>query len=179
MTVQVSRLLRIALEYRWGAVFNGNLQTAIDDFSITALGYQINFAENPELPQNFYRGDWSLENLLKFREPDPPILTMWIGVGAQYGAGQREMPRTFSGFVFAHWRFFLAVKGLSSAGLTDLREATESAMVATLADEFSEVTYRGDLAWQAPNPQIWLDQDNQHVGFVQEIEFQASFEVSV
>ena len=179
MTVQVSRLLRIALEYRWAAVFNSNLSAAIDDFAIPTLGYQINFGELPELPQNFYRGAWELDTLMALREPDLPVLAMFTGTGGQYGAGQREMPRVFSGFVFAHWRFFLSIKGLRSTGLEDLREATESAMVATLDQEFSEVTYRGDLVWQAPNPQVWLDQDEHHVGFVQQIEYQASFEVQV
>lgn len=186
MSVQVSRLLRQALEDRFTLDFNANLQAACDDFGITGLGYQVNFGQPdgntaPDVlqPQNFYRGNWSLENLFALREPILPALAMWIGEGGQYGPGQREMPRTFSGFIFAHWRFFLAIQGGRRSGLTDLREATESAMVQTLTAEFSVATYRGDLAWQAVPEQVWLDQDQQSLGFVQEVEYQASFEVNV
>jgi hypothetical protein len=177
-SIQVSRLLRLALETRFAGEFNANLAQACTDFGIDGLIYLVNFTEADSSPQNFFRGNWNLDGLMQLREPDLPALTMWTGPGAQYGPGQREMPRNFSGFVFAYWRFFLAVQGRAS-GLTDLREATESAMVATLVDEFSEVTYRGDLAWQPLNEQVWLDRDNQAVGFVQEVEYQASFEVNV
>lgn len=175
MTVQVSRLVRSALDTRFLLAFNGLLFAACQEFDIEA--YTINFAGASELPQNFYRGNRTLDTLNLTQEPDLPALAMWTSEGAQYGAGQRQMPTTFSGAVFAHWRFFLSVKGLRSTGLVDLREATESAMIAVLADEFSDVIYRGDLAWQPLNEQIWLDQSEQQAGFIQEVEYQASFEV--
>ena len=178
-SIMVSRLLRLEVEGRLADSFNGNLATACADCDISALAYVLNFAEADGDPQNFYRGDWTLDGLVAFKEPDLPALTLWVGEGNAYGPGQREMPRTFSGSVVVHWRFFLSIRGSRAAGLTDLREATESAMVSTLAEEFSGVTYRGDLAWQTLPPQTWLDRDDQAVGFVQEVEFQASFEVNV
>jgi hypothetical protein len=178
-SVQVSRLLRLALETTFAADFTTYLSAACADFGISDLAYRINFAETTGAPQNFYRGDWTLAGLVATREPELPALAMWTGEGGQYGPGQREMPRTFSGFVFVHWRFFLAIPGLRRAELTDLREATESAMVALLATVVSDVTYRGDLAWHALPEQVWLDQDQHAVGFVQEVEYQASFEVNV
>jgi hypothetical protein len=178
-SIQVSRLLRLAVETGFASGFNTLLSAACTDFDIADLAYQINFAEDDAEPANFYRGDWTLDGLIARREPDLPALAIWTGEGGSYGPGQREMPRTFSGFVFVHWRFFLFVQGSRRAGLTDLREATESAMVAMLATDFSGVTYRGDLAWHAVPEQTWLDQDQQAVGFVQEVEYQASFEVNV
>src|SRR5436309_3419851 len=136
MSVQVSRLLRLALEDRFARTFNDDLNAACQDFGIDDLAYRINFAEADGKPQNFYRCNWALESLLSLREPELPALAMWTGVGGQFGPGERQMPRAFSGFVFAHWRFFLAVQG-RRAGLTDLREATESAMVSALDAEFS------------------------------------------
>lgn len=178
-SIQVSRLLRLAVETGFAADFTTYLTAACADFGISDLGYQINFAESDAAPQNFYRGDWTLDGLVARREPELPALAIWTGEGGSYGAGQREMPRSFSGFVFVHWRFFLFVQGSRRAGLTDLREATESAMVAMLATYFSGLTYRGDLAWHAIPEQVWLDQDQQAVGFAQEVEYQASFEVNV
>ncbi len=175
--IQVSRRVRRALEARWAEQFNGYLAAVCLEYEIYAPAYQINFTEVPEQPQNFYRGNWTLDALQSLREPVLPVMSMWVGEGAMYGPGQRQMPCAFSGFVVAHWRFFLSIKGRSSAKLADLREATESAMMATLQAEFSEMTYRGDLAWQALQEQIWVDQDQHHLGFVQELEFQASFEV--
>jgi hypothetical protein len=178
-SIQVSRLLRLALETSFGADFTTYLSAACVDFGIPDLAYAINFQESADAPQNFYRGDWTLDGLMATREPELPALAMWTGEGGQYGAGQREMPRAFSGFVFAHWRFFLSVPGSRRTELTDLREATESAMVVLLATVVSDVTYRGDLAWHALPEQVWLDQDQHAVGFVQEVEYQASFEVNV
>ena len=178
-SIQVSRLLRLALESSFAADFAGYLAAACSDFGIPDLAYEINFREFEDAPQNFYRGDWTLDGLVATREPELPALAMWTGEGGQYGAGQREMPRTFSGFVFVHWRFFLSIPGSRRTELTDLREATESAMVALLATVVSDVPYRGDLAWHALPEQVWLDQDQHAVGFVQEVEYQASFEVNV
>lgn len=178
-SIQVSRLLRLALETTFASEFSTYLSAACVEFGIPDLAYAVNFQEYAESPQNFYRGDWTLDGLVKTREPELPALAMWTGEGGQYGPGQREMPRTFSGFVFAHWRFFLAIPGSRRTQLTDLREATEAAMVSTLATVVSAVLYRGDLAWNALPEQVWLDQDQQAVGFVQEVEYQASFEVNV
>ncbi len=178
-TIQVSRLVRQSLEETFATQFSPFLAEACGDFGIPDLAYLINFQDFAEAPQNFFRGDWTLAGLMATREPDVPGLAMWTGEGGQYGAGQREMPRTFSGFVFAHWRFFLFIPGSRRVQLTDLREATEAAMVATLALAVSDVLYRGDLAWHALPEQVWLDQDQQAVGFVQEVEYQASFEVNV
>lgn len=177
--IQVSRLARLALEARWQNEFNATLASVCQEYGVFDPAYEINFAELKERPQNFYRGNWTLDSLQALREPVLPALAMWTGEGTPYGPGQREMPRSFSGFVVGHWRFFLLVRGRSSAKLTDLREATESAMLATLQAEFTEMTYRADLAWQPLPEQTWLDQDDKHVGFVQELEFQASFEVNV
>ncbi|HEY2014639.1 MAG TPA: hypothetical protein VGH38_14110 [Bryobacteraceae bacterium] len=175
-TIKISRLLRLALKERLSSDFNGVLQEACSEFGIEP--YSLNFSQDSLLGlQNFYEGNRSLDDLNLHQEPDLPAMTMWTGEGGQYGPGQRSMPTTFSGSVTAHWRFFLSVKGLRSTGLIDLREATEAAMVALLAEEFSEFTYRGDLSWQPLNEQIWLDQDAQHLGFVQQIEYTASFEV--
>ena len=179
IAIQVSRLVRLALESRWAGEFNDHLAEVSKEFQFPQLAYRINFEEFGEAPENFYRGNWTLDALGSFRKPVLPALTMWTGEGVPYGPGQREMPRHFSGYVVAHWRFFVSVLGRSSAKLTDLREATESAMLATIQDEFSEMTYRGDLGWQALQEQTWLDQDSRHLGFVQELEFQASFEVNV
>lgn len=177
--VQVSRLVRLALEARWENAFNERLAVACAEFGIFPLAYTINFEQLVDQPQNFYRGNRTLDALVQLQEPDLPALAMWADTGGNLPPGQREMPRKFSGVVFAGWRFFLMVQGLRSAGLVDLREATEAAMVDTLDPEFSGINYRGDLNWQAPPEQVWLDQDDRHVGFVQVIEFQASFGVNV
>ena len=178
-SIQVSRLVRLALEATFASEFTPLVTAACTDFGIPDLAYAINIQGFADAPQNFYRGDWTLDGLMATREPELPALAMWTGEGGQYGAGQREMPRTFSGFVFAHWRFFLLIPGSRRTELTDLREATESAMVATLATVVTDVLYRGDLAWHALPEQVWFDQDQQAVGFAQEVEYQASFEVNV
>jgi hypothetical protein len=180
MTYQISRLLRLALESRWSADWNPAIRDACTEFGIGDLAYQVNFAGIDQEPQNFYRGNWTLESLTEFMEPELPGLAMWIGPGVPHGPGERQMPRVWDGIVTAGWRYFLRVPGRRTlADLTNLREATESAMVAVLAMEFSEVTYRGDLVWQALPELVWLDQDNQRAGWVQEVEYSASFEVTV
>lgn len=178
--VQVSRTLRLALLQRFSNVFNGALQAACAEFQVDPP-YSLNFLQASNGPQNFYEGNRSFDALNLLQEPDLPAMTMWTGEAIPYGPGQRQLPSIFSGSVLAHWRFFLSVKGLRSIGLIDLREATESAMIATLADEFSmpDCVYRGDIAWQALQEQQWVDQDSQHVGFMQPIEFSASFEVNL
>lgn len=177
--VQVSRFLRLNLEARFGVIFNDALADACEEFGIADLVYNINFDQAPSAPQNFFRGNRSLDNLLAMQEPTLPGLAMWVGEGAEYTPGQREMPRVFSGAVFAHWRFFLSVKGLRNVGLTDLREATEAAMVTTIAPEFSGVNYRSDLAWQALDEQLWRDEDQEFAALVQVVEYQASFGVNI
>lgn len=178
--VQVSRYLRINLEDRFASIFNDALAGACEEFEIPELVYAINFEQAPPgEPQNFFRGNRSLDSIMQLQEPELPALAMWTGAGGNFGPGERQMPRTFSGLVVAGWRFFLAVRGLRSTGLVDLREATEAAMITTIDREFSGVSYRGDLSWNPPPEQTWLDRDEQLVGFVQEIEFQASFGVNV
>lgn len=177
--VQVSRLVRLTVEERFSTAFNGALAVACTEFLIDSLAYQIDFEQTEGGLQNFYRGNRTLEELMRLQEPDLPALAMWTGQGGNYPPGQREMPRTFSGVVGVGWRFFLAVRGLRNTQLVDLCEATEAAMIATLDEEFVGINYRGDLSWQSPPEQIWVDQDEAHVGFVQEMEFQASFGVNV
>jgi len=181
MTVQVSRLIRLALMDRM-QTYNDLLAEACQEFQVKP--YRINFDQvdygNTDLaPQNFYEGNRTLAELSLYLEPDFPALTFWTGEGGELPPGQRNQGILFSGWVAAHWRFFLSVKGLRSRGLVDLQEATQSAMIAMLDDEFGGFNYRGDLAWQAPPEQVWLDQDSNHVGFIQEIEFSGTFEVNV
>ncbi len=173
-----SRTVRLAVEEQFTGAFNAALLEACGEYGIGDLAYAINWNYAVDLPQNFYRENWTLDTLLELREPVFPALAMWTGNGAEYEAGRRSMPRTFSGFVFVHWRFFLAINGLRTSGLTPLREATESAMLACLEPELSEITYRKDLAWLDADPRVWLDQDQNNVGFLQQVEFQASFEVN-
>lgn len=170
-----SRFLRQALEARFIADFNSNLAAACREFGIDSA-YAISFDEASDTAQNFYRGNRTLDSLNLHQEPELPALAMWIGPGQDQ---KIEKPRTFSGPVQACWRFFLAVQGLRKMGLTDLREATEAAMVATLDPEIPDAGYRGDLLWQPLQEQIWLDQDANHRGWVQELEFQATFEVNL
>lgn len=175
--VQVSRFVRVALEQRFQLDFNERLAVACLEFGATR--YAVNFEQLSDQPQNYYRGNRTLDLLLQFQEPDLPAVAMWTGVAGNYEPGRREMPRKFSGAVFVGWRFFLSVRGRSSAGLVDLCEATEAAMVDTLDPEFSGINYHGDLNWN-PQPELqWIDQDEQQVGFVQVVEFQASFGVNV
>lgn len=174
--VRVSRLVRLGLELRFVALFNGALLAACEEFGIPDLAYAINWAEAPDLPQNFFRGDRGLEDLSRHSEPEFPALAMWTGEGNDLA---REMPRRFSGNVWAYWRFYLFVRGIRTAGLVDLREATEAAMIETLEPEFSGFGGRGDLGWQALGEQSILDQDEKHFGWVQPVTYSASFEVNV
>jgi hypothetical protein len=172
-----SRVLRLALESRFSSDFNPNLAAAWAEIGIVGLQpYSISFDEAGSI-QNFYRGNRTLDSLWTHQEPELPALAMWIGPGQNQTI---QKPRMFSGPVTACWRFFLAVQGLRKAGLTDMREATEAAMVATLDPEIPSVGYRGDLLWQPVQEQIWLDLDSQtQRGWVQEVEFQATFEVDL
>jgi hypothetical protein len=174
--IQVSRLVRLGVEERFAAQFNGLLVEACLEFGIPELGYAINFTEEPSQPQNFYRGDRTLESLSLHQEPDLPALVMWTGEGQNL---KLEMPREFSGRVACYWRFLLSINGVRSTGLVDLREATEAAMAGTLAGEFDDVGYLGDLAWQSLQEQQILDQDQRHFGWVQEVTYSATFEVNV
>lgn len=173
--VLVSRMVRLALEARFLAVFNNALAAACTEFAIADLAYAINFLEAPDGPQNFYRGDRGIEDLVRHSEPEFPALSMWTAEGADL---QREKPRTFSGTIWAYWRFYLFVKGIRTAGLVDLREATEAAMIVTLDPEFSGFG-RADFGWQALGEQSILDQDEKHFGWVQPVTYSASFEVNV
>src|SRR5262249_32800381 len=150
---------------------------ACADFGMPDLAYAINFSGASEGAQNFYRGNRTLEHLMSLQEPELPVLSMWTGPGVPVGYGERQMSTIWDGVIVAGWRFVVAIKGLRSTGLVDLCEATEAAMIATLAPEFSRITYRGDLSWQGPPELKWVDEDAEHVGWIQEIEFQASFRV--
>jgi len=181
--LQVSRLVRMELKERFSADFNDNLAAACTEFGIP--GFALNFAQDPSGLQNFYEGNRSLDSLNLHQEPDLSAMTMWTGEGRPFGLGEREMPRSFSGEVLAHWRFFLAIPGLRATGLVDLREAVEAAVLATLTPEWSGLAYRGNLGWQSLNEQIWLDLDSnpdgtpQPRGWIQEVEYVASFEVNI
>src|SRR5689334_15183351 len=76
-SIQVSRLLRVAIESSFAADFAGYLADACSDFGIPDLAYEINFREFEDAPQNFYRGDWTLDGLMATREPELPALAMW------------------------------------------------------------------------------------------------------
>jgi hypothetical protein len=174
--IQVSRLVRLGVEARFAAMFNTLVAAACVEFGIPTLAYGINFAEDPNLPANFFRGDRTLDSLGLHQEPDLPVLITWTGEGANL---KLEMPRMFSGRVTCYWRFLLFIQGIRRKGLVDLREATEAAMVGTLAPEFTAVGYMGDLAWQPLQEQQILDQDQKHFGWVQEVTYSAGFEVNV
>ena len=176
--LEVSRLVRTELEAQFAALFNDALVDACNRFEIGPLYYQINFLGDENQPSNFFRGDWSPDELTQLEEPVFPALAAWTGELQSYSEGLRTMTRLFSGTVTAHWRFFLQVPG-RQAGLTNLREATESAMLATLGVEFSAITYRGDFSGGASQPRQWLDRDQNSIGFTQVVEYQASFEVNV
>lgn len=176
--IQVSRQLRLGLEEQFAASFNGNLDLACGEFYISNLAFRIAWNE-PEGDdsdgqlQNFYRGDRTFQELLEFEEPDFPALAMWTG---EFQDEQNEHYRVFSGKVSAYWRFFLFVKGVRQDGLVALREAVESAMLATLDPELTGMTYyglRGDLQ----PTQKFLDQDSCHVGWLQEVNYSTTFEV--
>ncbi len=173
MSVQVSRALRLNLLARFGALFNQNLADACADFGIGDLAYAIDFSQS--LLQNFFEGNRSFESLLFHHEPVFPALTFWIGPGQDR---QLAKPRKFSGELTACWRFWFAARGRLQSSLVDLREATESALILTLDPEMSGFGYHG-LGWNGINEQAWLDQDQNTVGYVQEIEYQALFEVNV
>lgn len=178
MAISPSRILRLDLEEQFADAFTPALKDACGAFGISNLEYEINFRQADGLNQNFYRKTWTLTELMEFYEPVFPALCMWTNQGGEYGPGVRSTPRTFSGFVFVYWRFFLSFNGLRSEGLTDLREATESALLEVLVPELNSVTYRKDLAWSALDPQVWQDRDGQNVGFIQVVDYQASFEVN-
>lgn len=176
MIVLASRLVRQSLLDRFTTLFNDHLEEACVEFSVAP--YQLNFVRDPAEPQNFYEGNRSLNELIDKQEPILPLMTFWTGEGAENPIGIRTVGPTFNGAVLAHWRFVLAVKGMRSLGLIDLREATESAMLAILNDEFSGFAYQKNLAWQPLNEQQWVDQDSNNSFWTQEIEYTAGFEVT-
>lgn len=171
--VQVSRKLRLALEAQFASVFNNLLAAACTEFGIA--GFTINFSGG-EGPQNFYRGERTIESLVAHQEPELPALAMWVGEGQNQNI---EKPRKFAGPVAVYWRFWLMVTGIRTAGLTDLREAVEAAMVDTLDPELPGLGYRGDLEWKPLGEQQLFNQDEQHLGWVQQITYSASFEVCI
>lgn len=173
MSVQVSRQLRQALESLFETYFNGNLSQACSDFGIPKLAFTVDWARTDPTDTNFYRGDRTIESLVSLDVSRFPALAMWIGEGEDQ---QLEHPRMFSGRVNAHWRFFLFVNGMYTTGLTDLREAVESAMVETLDNEIPSIGFTG-IAWSQLPEQQYFDQSESLVGWVQEIVFTGVFEV--
>ncbi len=184
--IQVSRLVRSALETRFDAVFSTALAAACAEFGIPQLAYVIDFsgtepalepATGPDqVPtQNYFRGDWSLDELLAIREPDFPVLAMWTGSGQNL---HLQMPRTFSGYLEVFWRIFLPIP-MRMSGLVDLREATEAAMLACLDAELVVASYRGDLSWDPPSEPRVVSQDEDKLSLVQSVTYRASFEVNV
>jgi hypothetical protein len=172
-SIQVSRFLRLNLLARFEALFNYQLAAACTEFGIGDLAYQIDFAQSEV--QNFFQGNRSFESLLFHHEPEFPALAFWIGPGQDR---QLAKPRKFSGELTAYWRFWFAVQGRLTPGLIDLREATESAMIQTLDLEMPGFGYAG-LGWDNITEQAWLDQDQNQIGYVQEVQFSAIFEVNV
>jgi hypothetical protein len=173
--VQVSRLLRVELEARFASLYNDAVSAACTEFGIADLSYAINFAEASSLPQNFYRGEWTMESLM-LREPEFPCMAMWVGAGRD---DRRSKPRSFSGVVAVYWRVWLSIVGIRKGGLVDLREATEAAMIATLDPELPSLGYVGDLEWAPLGEQQLLSQDEQHFGWIQQVTYSATFEVNV
>lgn len=176
MIVEASRVVRLELIERFSGPFNEFLMEACVAFG--AEPFQLNLGLSAEEPQNFYEGNRSWSSLSLYQEPELPAMTMWTGEIGEYPYGVRSMPRIFHGPVIAHWRFWLSVKGLRSTGLIDLREATESAMLAVLNEEFTSCAYQKNLGCLPLIEQQWVDQDQNHVGWVQEVEYSAGFEVS-
>jgi hypothetical protein len=171
--IQISRAVRLAVEARFAELFNDAVWSAALEFGVDELMIPtINFAEYPDVPQNFYRGVWTLDDMQTRQTPDWPAMCMWVGEGQDQ---KTQKPRVFSGVVAVYWRFWLVVEGLKRAGLIDLREAVESAMVWTLHPE--GLGYRGDLSWGQLVEQSILGQDEQHYGWLQEVTYTASFEV--
>ncbi|HYX47871.1 MAG TPA: hypothetical protein VE820_13765 [Sphingomicrobium sp.] len=159
---------------RFDALFNDSLTTACAEFGIGDLSYAIDFSQSLGV-QNFFEGNRSFEGLLFHHEPTFPAVAFWIGPGQDR---QLAKPRKFSGEITAYWRFWFAVEGRLKPGLVDLREATESAMIQTLDPEMPGFGYHG-LGWNDINEQVWLDQEQKAIGYVQEIVYSASFEVNV
>lgn len=181
--IQVSRLLRTGLKTQFQAQFNSALSAACLEFGIADLTYTINWNQQSGSPQNFFEGANYLtyDTLLKQREPDLPALAMWVGEGGNRNIALPSMPRIFDGQVTAYWRFFLFVPGFRSTGLVDLREATEAAMLSTLNTQFTQFVYLGNVQWQAL-PELAISAydlpDGDQTGWVQEVNYSATFEVT-
>jgi hypothetical protein len=171
--LEISRGVRLAVEARLSEAFNAALAEASGEFGVPdELLPPFNFGEASELPANFYRGAWMLPDMLERLEPEWPAMAMWTGEGQDQST---QKPRAFSGAVAVYWRFWLVIPGLRRAGLVDMREAVESALVATLNPE--GLRYRGDLSWGQLMEQSILGQDERHFGWLQEITYTAGFEV--
>ena len=183
-----SAFLRDTLEDQFAAVYNPNLAAACMDRQCTDLAYEIVFVDEgavtPAVAQNFYRADKSLDTLEQKDEPDLPAMAMWIGPGIDMRASpESPKPSNFYGRVTAYWRIWLFAPGSTKQvqeSLTPLREATESAMIATLNGGLpDDLGFRGDLSWGLPKEATWVDMDQQLVGWVQELEYTASFDVQL
>jgi hypothetical protein len=138
--------------------------------------FPINWSRASEGPNNCFEGSWSFDELLEFEVPAFPAVCWWIGGGQDLNL---QKPRTFSGRVEARWRLIAAVRGMSNRGLAAQRDAFETALLATLLS-MGDAGYNKDLVWGDPVEQQWIDQSAaKHVGWVQEVNYTASFEVNV
>ena len=203
--ISPSNFLRTALESQFAAVFNSNLAAAYGSFGPGIPPYAINFSlddlSNPDLPQNYFPWNKSIDTVEQKDEPDFPAMCMWIGTGADAGSSPNApKPSIFAGQITAHWRFWLYVPTAiadmgtdhSSGGplfpvrsqtaqklLVPMREATEAALIATLTGLPDSLGFRRDLSWQPPAEGQWMDMAQNLVGWLQEIEFNANFEVQL
>jgi hypothetical protein len=164
------------VEARFSALFNDALVAAFSAFGTSDQAFAINFDQLPDQPQNYYREEHTIDDLLEYSEPDLPALAIWTGEGQNE---QFEKPRLFSGSLRMYGTLFAFVKGIRKAGLGDQREAVESALIAMLDPEFPGLGYRGDLSWGKPIVRQFVAQDGAHVGWAQETNFTWSFEVNV
>lgn len=173
--VLISPELRQGLQAAFAAMFNVEAAAACRELGIPPIAF--NWERAAKLPKTCFVGNRSFEDLRDFEGADFPAVSWWMGSGQDLNT---ESPRRFSGIISAGWRFFCAVPGRSSRGLTEQREAVEAAMGALVVSvNLDHGAYRKDLVWGDPVDYKWLDQDSKHVGWVQEIQFNASFEVNV
>jgi|SRR5579883_297677 hypothetical protein len=174
--VPVSGQVRAAIEDALVLGFNTGFAAACQAAGIEACAF--NWPRDPQGVPNCYLGDRTLGQLVALDEPELPAVAWWIGAGQDLN---RTKARAFSGVVQAHWRFFLAVRGKHVRRLAILRECVEAALMGVLLGglDVAGIAYRKDLSWDNPIEQEWLDLDQQHVGWVQEVTYSAGFEVNL
>lgn len=176
-TLQVvcpSRDVRLAVESRQLLVTNEALALARAEFAVDeVLLPPINFEGATDGLKNYWRGEWSQEDLAQM-DPDWPALAFWVGDLADL---KFQKPRRFSGALTAFWRWFLVVPGITRDVLTDLRECTEAATLATVASP--GLGYLGDLKWTGVEKRNVLADDDRLFGWSLVVTYQATFEVHV